>query len=120
MQQFRRRSLCQDCAAVALAGGRSLPSAGAMPRSCGLWGSAVCFHVPLPNHQGPRHRPASRIEIWFAEHGEHFYLVAESETANWVRNILSQPQVKIESAALNPTPSHRSFTMTTSLSLRPL
>ena len=35
------------------------------------------------------------IEIWFAEHGEHFYLVAESETANWVRNILSQPQVKI-------------------------
>ena len=60
------------------------------------------------------------IEIWFAEHGEHFYLVAESETANWVRNILSQPQVKIRVAALNPTPSHELFTMTTSLSLRPL
>jgi deazaflavin-dependent oxidoreductase (nitroreductase family) len=35
------------------------------------------------------------IEIWFTEHGGHFYLVAERECANWVRNILSQPQVKV-------------------------
>ena len=35
------------------------------------------------------------IEIWFTEHGEHFYLVAERESANWVRNIQSQPQVKV-------------------------
>ena len=28
------------------------------------------------------------------EHGGHFYLVAERESANWVRNIQSQPQVK--------------------------
>jgi deazaflavin-dependent oxidoreductase (nitroreductase family) len=34
------------------------------------------------------------IEIWFTEHGGHFYLVAERESANWVRNIQSQPQVK--------------------------
>jgi deazaflavin-dependent oxidoreductase (nitroreductase family) len=35
------------------------------------------------------------IEIWFAEHGGRFYLVAERESANWVRNIHSQPQVKV-------------------------
>ena len=35
------------------------------------------------------------IEIWFTEHGGHFYLVAERENANWVRNIQSQPQVKV-------------------------
>jgi deazaflavin-dependent oxidoreductase (nitroreductase family) len=35
------------------------------------------------------------IEIWFTEHGGHFYLVAERESANWVRNIQSQPQVKV-------------------------
>jgi deazaflavin-dependent oxidoreductase (nitroreductase family) len=34
------------------------------------------------------------IEVWFTEHGGHFYLVAERESANWVRNIQSQPQVK--------------------------
>jgi deazaflavin-dependent oxidoreductase (nitroreductase family) len=35
------------------------------------------------------------IEIWFAEHGGRFYLVAERESANWVRNIQSQLQVKV-------------------------
>ena len=35
------------------------------------------------------------VEIWFTEHGGHFYLVAERESANWVRNIQSQPQVKV-------------------------
>jgi deazaflavin-dependent oxidoreductase (nitroreductase family) len=35
------------------------------------------------------------IEIWFAKHGGHFYLVAERESANWGRNIQSQPQVKV-------------------------
>ena len=34
------------------------------------------------------------VEIWFTEHGGRFYLVAERESANWVRNIQSQPQVK--------------------------
>jgi deazaflavin-dependent oxidoreductase (nitroreductase family) len=38
---------------------------------------------------------AREIEIWFAEHGGRFYLVAERESANWVRNIQSQPQVKV-------------------------
>jgi deazaflavin-dependent oxidoreductase (nitroreductase family) len=32
---------------------------------------------------------------WFTEHGERFYLIAERESANWVRNIQSQPQVKV-------------------------
>jgi len=35
------------------------------------------------------------IEIWFVEHGGRFYLVAERKSANWVRNIQSQPQVKV-------------------------
>ena len=35
------------------------------------------------------------IEIWFTEHGGRFYLVAERESANWVRNIQSQPQVSV-------------------------
>jgi deazaflavin-dependent oxidoreductase (nitroreductase family) len=35
------------------------------------------------------------IEMWFAEHGGHFYLVAERESANWVRNVQSQPQVRV-------------------------
>ena len=35
------------------------------------------------------------IEIWFTEHGGRFYLVAEHENANWVRNIQPRPQVKV-------------------------
>jgi deazaflavin-dependent oxidoreductase (nitroreductase family) len=35
------------------------------------------------------------IEIRFTEHGGHLYLVAERESSNWVRNIQSQPQVKV-------------------------
>jgi deazaflavin-dependent oxidoreductase (nitroreductase family) len=35
------------------------------------------------------------IEIWFAEPGGRFYLVAERESANWVRNIHSEPQVRV-------------------------
>jgi len=35
------------------------------------------------------------IEIWFAEHGGRFYLIAESARANWVRNIEAQPQVEV-------------------------
>jgi deazaflavin-dependent oxidoreductase (nitroreductase family) len=35
------------------------------------------------------------IEIWFTEHGGHFYLVAERESANWVRNSQLQPQVRV-------------------------
>jgi deazaflavin-dependent oxidoreductase (nitroreductase family) len=38
---------------------------------------------------------AREIEIWFTQRGGHFYLVAERESANWVRNIQSQPQVKV-------------------------
>jgi deazaflavin-dependent oxidoreductase (nitroreductase family) len=36
-----------------------------------------------------------QIEIWFTEHGGRFYLIAERESANWVRNIQSQPKVKV-------------------------
>jgi deazaflavin-dependent oxidoreductase (nitroreductase family) len=35
------------------------------------------------------------IEIWFTEHRGRFDLIAERESANWVRDIQSQPQVKV-------------------------
>ena len=54
------------------------------------------------------------IEIWFTEHGGRFYLVAERESANWVRNIQSQPQVKIRVGMFNSTPSRASCTMVAS------
>jgi deazaflavin-dependent oxidoreductase (nitroreductase family) len=38
---------------------------------------------------------AREIEIWFAAHGGRFYLVAERESASWVRNIQSQPRVNV-------------------------
>ena len=60
------------------------------------------------------------IEIWFTEHGGHFYLVAERESANWVRNIQSQPQVKVRVGTPNSTPSRASCTVTASLSSPPL
>ena len=39
------------------------------------------------------------IEIWFTEHDGHFYLAAERESANWVRNLESRPQVNIQVGA---------------------
>ena len=39
------------------------------------------------------------IEIWFTEHGGRFYLVAERESANWVRNIQSQQRVTVRLGA---------------------
>jgi deazaflavin-dependent oxidoreductase (nitroreductase family) len=49
------------------------------------------------------HAPAGRvtgqpreIEIWCTEHGGGFYLVAERESANWVRNVQSQPQPQVK------------------------
>jgi hypothetical protein len=45
------------------------------------------------------------IGIWFTEHGGHFYLVAERESANWVRNIQSPRRSRSESATLDSTPS---------------
>ena len=38
---------------------------------------------------------AREIEIWFTERDGRFYLVAQRQSANWVRNIQSQPQVKV-------------------------
>jgi deazaflavin-dependent oxidoreductase (nitroreductase family) len=36
------------------------------------------------------------IEIWFAEHGGHFYVIGEHrDRAKWVRNIQAQPDVKV-------------------------
>lgn len=36
------------------------------------------------------------IEIWFTEHGGRFYVIAEHrERAQWVRNILVDPYVRV-------------------------
>jgi len=36
------------------------------------------------------------IEIWFVEHAERFYVIAEHrEDANWVRNIGADPHVRV-------------------------
>ena len=48
---------------------------------------------------------AREIEIWFTEHSGRFYLVAERESANWVRNIQAQPRSRSGSATLHSTPS---------------
>jgi hypothetical protein len=60
------------------------------------------------------------IEIWFTKHGGHLYLVAERESANWVRNTSRSRRSRSGSGALNSTPSPASCTMTASLSSRPL
>jgi deazaflavin-dependent oxidoreductase (nitroreductase family) len=36
------------------------------------------------------------IEIWFTEHGGHFYLIAEHRgRAKWVGNVQAEPHVKV-------------------------
>src|SRR5262245_43411131 len=36
------------------------------------------------------------IEIWFTEHGDCYYLIAEHrERAHWVRNLQAQPRVHV-------------------------
>ena len=51
----------------------------------------MCLYLTTTGRVTGRPR---EIEIWFTEHDGRFYLVAERESANWVGNILSQPQVK--------------------------
>jgi deazaflavin-dependent oxidoreductase (nitroreductase family) len=52
----------------------------------------LCLHLTTTGRVTGQPR---EIEVWFTEHGGHFYLVAERESANWVRNIQSQPQVRV-------------------------
>jgi hypothetical protein len=48
-----------------------------------------------------------------------FYLVAERESANWVRNIQSQPQVKVRVGEAEFNAVRASCTMTANLTSRP-
>jgi hypothetical protein len=43
---------------------------------------------------------AREIEIWFTEHAGRYYLAAERWSAKSVRNIQSQPQVKVRVGAI--------------------
>jgi deazaflavin-dependent oxidoreductase (nitroreductase family) len=44
--------------------------------------------------QGWKTGKQHRIEIWFVEHNERFYIVSErQEDAHWVQNIKHDPQV---------------------------
>lgn len=36
------------------------------------------------------------IEIWYTQRGEKFYLIAEYETSNWVRNIQACADVQVQ------------------------
>jgi deazaflavin-dependent oxidoreductase (nitroreductase family) len=45
---------------------------------------------------GRRSGVPREIEIWFVEHAERFYVIAEHrERANWVRNIGADPHVRV-------------------------
>jgi deazaflavin-dependent oxidoreductase (nitroreductase family) len=40
-----------------------------------------------------------RIEIWFVEHGEKYYVMSEGgERAHWVRNVMRNPKVSFRVA----------------------
>jgi len=38
------------------------------------------------------------IEIWFTHREEHFYVIAEYATSNWVQNLIVCPQVQVRVA----------------------
>lgn len=48
--------------------------------------------------RGRRSGLPREIEIWFVSLGNHFYVVAEYPTSNWVLNIRADPQVRIRIA----------------------
>ena len=38
------------------------------------------------------------IEIWFTHREEHFYVIAEYPTSNWVQNLVACPEVQVRIA----------------------
>lgn len=45
---------------------------------------------------GRRSGRPCEIEIWFTQHGGHYYLVAEHrQRAQWVRNLMVTPSVRV-------------------------
>lgn len=45
--------------------------------------------------RGRRSGLPREIEIWFTEFQDHFYVIAEHSSSQWVRNLRADPQVKI-------------------------
>jgi deazaflavin-dependent oxidoreductase (nitroreductase family) len=41
------------------------------------------------------------IEIWFTHHNGRFYVIAEYETSQWVRNLRSNPAAKVRVGKMN-------------------
>ena len=41
------------------------------------------------------------IEIWFTQHDGKFYVIAEYETSNWLRNLQADPEVQVRVAENN-------------------
>jgi deazaflavin-dependent oxidoreductase (nitroreductase family) len=35
------------------------------------------------------------IEIWFTQHADRYYLIAEHQTSNWVQNLQADPEVQV-------------------------
>ena len=50
--------------------------------------------------RGRRSGRSREIEIWFTHHDGRFYVIAEYETSNWLRNIRSHPEVQVRVARL--------------------
>jgi deazaflavin-dependent oxidoreductase (nitroreductase family) len=48
--------------------------------------------------RGRRTGSPHRIEIWFAAHDDGAYLLSDSDRADWYRNLVADPSVRLEIA----------------------
>ena len=53
-----------------------------------------CYLTTVGRRSGEPHR----IEIWFVAHDDGAYLLANSEVADWYRNLVADPEVTLEIA----------------------
>lgn len=51
--------------------------------------------------QGHKTGKPREIEIWFTARNGRFYLIAEHETSNWVKNIRASSEVQVRVAGQN-------------------
>lgn len=45
--------------------------------------------------RGRKSGQAREIEIWFTQHENCFYVIAEYDTSNWIQNVRAYPDVQI-------------------------
>jgi deazaflavin-dependent oxidoreductase (nitroreductase family) len=49
--------------------------------------------------RGRRTGRPREIEIWFTHHEDRFYVIAEYDTSNWVKNLQTDPAVQVRVAS---------------------